>query len=73
MRIINLTINDKNGIRTVEYAFADEGKVFVDKDENTFSNVELERINEFIEVEASLYEELLPEEAIEILLGGTGE
>lgn len=73
MRIINLTINDKNGIRTVEYAFADEGKVFVDKDENTFSNVELERISEFTEVDGSLYEQLLPEEVVEILLGGTNE
>ena len=66
----NLNISDKNGERTVEYAFADEGKVFVNNDGNTVSSVERNRVDEYTEEDAATYDEISADEALEILLGG---
>lgn len=68
MYFMNLVLSDRNGERTVEYAFADEGKVLVDKDGNTVSGIERARVEEFTEVEP-VDDEISDEEALEILLG----
>lgn len=63
MRYGNLIITNKDGEETmVEYAFPDDGKVFADKDGNTFSSIERERVGAFTEVDFVEYDEVSAEE-----------
>lgn len=74
MRIINLTITNADGTTTVvPYAFADEGKVLVDKDGHTVISIESKYIDEYTEVDEQIEEDISAEEALGILLGENNE
>ncbi len=74
MRFQNLIVTDKDGVSvTVDYAFADEGKVLVDKNGNMVSCIERSKVSDYTEVEDIIDPDLDDSEALSILLGGDGE
>lgn len=69
----NLILTGKDSVSTtIEYAFADDGKIFVDNAGNTVSCVERSKVADYTEVEEIIDPELDDTEALDILLGGDG-
>jgi hypothetical protein len=74
MRYRNLILTDKDGVSTaIEYAFADDGKVFVDNVGNTVSCVERSKVADYTEVEEIIDPEVDDAEAFGIIFGGDAE
>lgn len=70
----NLKITDASGTsKTVDYVFADDGKVLMGKDGNTVACIERSKVSDYTEIEEIDDHDLSDAEALEILLGGAAE
>jgi hypothetical protein len=74
MHYQNLILTDKDGVSvSVEFAFADDGKVLMGKDGNTVTCIERSKVSDYTEIEEIDDPDLSDSEALAILMGGDGE